>query len=268
MLRRLRLSAHVSACFGALLICGGPAIADGSLKDTYVAPVPTWTGCYAGVDDGYKWGRTRLTTPTPYTLNNPTRLVATTDTEHLHTNGFLLGGQFGCNYQVARGLVVGLEISGTRDWGKDTTSAIVTTTARAAAVAVPIGTLTTESVRTCQFRVGPRIGTTLGGAGLAPLVYATGGYAGACNRTTQVGQFDDPFVTNTNVSTHRFDSGWFLGAGTDIPTPFLMRNSFVQIEFTHADYGSSSAALAGTATTGKLDNTTNELRFGFKYRFQ
>ena len=32
-------------------------------------------------------------------------------------------------------------------------------------------------------------------------------------------------------------------------------------------YGSSSVALAGTTTTGRVENTTNELRFGFKYRF-
>ena len=262
---RLRLSVQVSACVGALLLCGGPATADGgSLKDTYVAPVATWTGCYVGVDDGYKWGRTRLTTPTPYTLNNPTALVVTTGAEHFHTNGFLLGGQFGCNYQVRRNLVLGFEVSGTRDWANDTASGIVTTTGRTPFQA---GTLTTEVARTCQLRVGPRIGTTLGGPGLAPLVYATGGYAGACHRTTQLGVFFDPFVTNTNVSTRNFDSGWFVGAGTDIPTPLVMPNSFVQIELTHADYGSSSVALAGTATTGKIDSASTELRFGFKYRF-
>jgi hypothetical protein len=69
------------------------------------------------------------------------------------------------------------------------------------------------------------------------------------------------------VSTDSFDSGWFVGTGIDIPTPFLLHHSFVQIEFTHSDYGSSSVALAGTTTTGRVENTTNELRFGFKYRF-
>jgi outer membrane immunogenic protein len=236
-------------------------------KVAYVAPVATWTGCYVGIDDGYKWGRTRLTTPTPHTLNNPTALVVATnpDHEHFRTNGFLLGGQFGCNYQVQRNLVLGFEISGTRDWASETSGGIVTTTGLRS---FQVGTVTTEVSRTCQLRVGPRIGTTLGGGlGLSPLVYATAGYAGACHRTTQLGLFNDPFVTNTNVSTRNFDNGWYLGGGTDIPTPFVSPGSFVQIELTHADYGSSSVALAGTATAGRIDSTSTELRFGFKYRF-
>jgi hypothetical protein len=86
-----------------------------SAKARYVAP--TWTGCYVGYDDGYKWGRTRFSTTPTYTLNNPTAAVATTSTngiEHLHTNGFLFGGQFGCNYQIRRDLVIGFEVSGAR----------------------------------------------------------------------------------------------------------------------------------------------------------
>jgi len=99
-------------------VAASSAQADGyaSVKDRYVAP--TWTGCYIGYDDGYKWGRTRFSTPPTYTLNNPTAAVATPSTngiEHLHTNGFLLGGQFGCNYQIKRDLVIGFEVSGTRD---------------------------------------------------------------------------------------------------------------------------------------------------------
>lgn len=249
-------------------VAASSAQADGyvSVKDRYVAP--TWTGCYIGYDDGYKWGRTRFSTPPTYTLNNPTAAVATPSTngiEHLHTNGFLLGGQFGCNYQIRRDLVIGFEVSGTRDWGKDTAPS--TLTAGAAAPAT-VATLTTETVRTCQIHVGPRIGTTIGGGtGLAAMDYGTGGYAGACHRTSQSGAFLLTSITNPSVSTDSFDSGWFVGTGIDIPTPFLMHHSFVQIEFTHSDYGSSSVALAGTTTTGRVENTTNELRFGFKYRF-
>jgi len=156
-------------------------------------------------------------------------------------------------------------VSATHDWAHDTSAGVVTATQQR--VPFQVGTVTTEVNRTCQVRVGPRIGTTLG-AGLSPLLYATGGYAGACHRTTQVGLFNDPFITRTNVSTRNFDNGWYLGGGTDIPTPFVLPGSFVQIELTHADYGSSSVALAGTATTGRIDSASTELRFGFKYRFQ
>ena len=115
-------------------VAASSAQADGyvSVKDRYVAP--TWTGCYIGYDDGYKWGRTRFSTPPTYTLNNPTATVATPSTngiEHLHTNGFLLGGQFGCNYQIKRDLVIGFEVSGTRDWGKDSANSALTAGAAA-----------------------------------------------------------------------------------------------------------------------------------------
>ena len=62
-------------------VAASSAQADGyvSVKDRYVAP--TWTGCYVGYDDGYKWGRTRFSTPPTYTLNNPTATVATPSTD-------------------------------------------------------------------------------------------------------------------------------------------------------------------------------------------
>lgn len=235
----------------------------------------SWTGCYGGIDDGYKWGQTRLKTPAPYNLNNTVRDAnartfpspAIGGTESLNTDGYVLGGQVGCNYQVAPGLVLGLEASGTGDWAKDTTGGVLHS-------AVPgnesfqLGTLTTEVERTCQFRVGPHIGTTLNiGTGLSPLIYGTGGYAGACYKTTQSGHFFNRTVTNTNVESSDFESGYFVGAGIDMPTPFLVPSTFVQIEYSHAEYMSSEVALAGTPTMGKLENTTDELRFGFKYLF-
>ena len=69
----LRLSIRVAVCVSGLLWWAGTAAADGYVvpKAVVVAPVPTWTGCYGGLDSGYKWGQTRLTTPTPSTLNNP-----------------------------------------------------------------------------------------------------------------------------------------------------------------------------------------------------
>jgi opacity protein-like surface antigen len=132
----------------------------------------------------------------------------------------------------------------------------------------PVGLLTTEVERTCQVHVGPHVGITTGGeTGLSPLIYATGGYAGACDKLTQTGQFTLAAVTNTSVSTSDFKSGWFLGAGVDLPTWCLIPGTFVQIEYTHSDYGSAQVALAGTTTTGRFENRTDEVRFGFKYLF-
>ena len=84
-----------------------------------------------------------------------------------------------------------------------------------------------------------------------------GGYEGACYTTKQYGQINLAGVTNTNVSSSDFESGWFAGGGIDMPTPFLIPSTFVQIEYSHAETSGSGVALAGTTTTGKLENTTD-----------
>lgn len=245
-----------------------PALADGmpgSIKDTYVPVIATWSGCYIGLDTGYKWGRTRFTSPNPYNLNNNTALVVTTTDQNLRTDGGLIGGQFGCNYRVTHRLYVGFEASATRDWAKDGASNIPVQT-----TSVPprtAGTTTTDVERTCQIHVGPRVGLTTG-AGLSPLVYVTGGYAGSCVRTGQAATIQLVTTTNNNVSTDSFQNGWYLGTGVDIPTGHVIKNTFVQIEWSRSDYGSSNVALGGSAATGRVENVTNEIRFGFKYRFQ
>jgi outer membrane immunogenic protein len=284
MPNEFRPSIRAAVFIGLLLSWAATAAADGYIvpKAVVVAPVPTWTGCYGGIDDGYKWGETRLKTPTPYHLNNtdsdsnhnfpfnapprnaPFPSPATGGTESLNNEGFVLGGQVGCNYQVIPGLVLGIETSGTGDWAKGTSNSIVTQSISQ----YQLGTVTTEVERTCQFRVGPHIGTTLNmGTGLSPLVYATGGYEGACYKASQAGHFFNPTVSNTNVSSSDFESGWFVGGGVDVPTPFLIPSTFVQIEYSHAETGGSGVQLAGTTATGKLENTTDEVRVGFKYLF-
>ena len=285
----------ISAVVAAILIFASPARAAdlGSLKDDpVVVPVPTWTGCYFGTDGGYKWGRSKFETTPTYNLNNPaggvrannapfdvaSRLVTTTDTngrgssETGHTDGGLWGGQAGCNYQLRTGMIFGVEVSGTLDWSKD----IITQDVVTAAGRVPVTTLTTEIERRCQFRVGPRLGSTIplltgqdGMTELAPLLYATGGYAGTCYRTRQSGSNNNfrRNVANPDVSDSDFLSGWFVGGGIDIPTSFLIPNTFIQIEYSHAEYGDMSVHLAGSNDNGKLSNTSDEVRLGFKYRF-
>ena len=101
----LRRCIRVVVPLGMLALWTGAALADGYVvpKATVVAaPAASWTGCYVGIDTGYKWGQTHLTTPTPYRLNDPTQLSVTTAAESVRTNGELVGGQAGCNYQLTR----------------------------------------------------------------------------------------------------------------------------------------------------------------------
>ena len=278
---------------GLAFVIATPALADGSLKDPpgpVVDPPVFWTGCYFGTDGGFKWGRNQVTTPGTYNLNNPAgfggragaaiaaRELVTTrgggstttdDTTTAHTDGGLWGGQAGCNYDTRKGFIIGIEVSGTWDFAKQTyTEEVVTAAAR-----LHVTNVTTEIERQCQFRVGPRLGATLPGLGvdgIAPLIYATGGYAATCYKVKQTSDQTGfrGAVLNPDVSDSKFESGWFAGVGIDIPTPFLIPSTFVQIEYTHADYGSASFGLAGSDTKRTIENSSNEIRIGFKYRFQ
>src|ERR1700681_265126 len=80
-------------------------------KAPVVVPVAySWTGCYVGAHAGYGWGRDK---------NDFGRAIATDPTEiegfpaefgpfDHNTNGGVVGGQVGCNYQTGN-WVVGVE---------------------------------------------------------------------------------------------------------------------------------------------------------------
>ena len=104
---------------------------------------------------------------------------------------------------------------------------------------------------------------------MAPLLYATGGYAATCYKIKQTSDHAGfrGAVLNPDVSENKFESGWFAGVGIDVPTSFLLPSTFVQIEYTHADYGSATFDLAGSDSKRTFDNSSNEFRIGFKYRF-
>ena len=60
------------------------------------APVATWTGCYLGGNIGYGWAPTKWSTPAGVQFASMT------------ADGFVAGGQVGCDYQINRQWVVGV----------------------------------------------------------------------------------------------------------------------------------------------------------------
>ncbi len=80
----------------------------GSTKDTAVySPVYTWTGFYLGVHAGYAWGNSE------YEHKNDNYFGGTGGLYDNDTDGALLGGQIGFNYQIDN-VVIGVE--GTHSW--------------------------------------------------------------------------------------------------------------------------------------------------------
>jgi outer membrane immunogenic protein len=77
------------------------------------APVFSWTGCYIGAHAGYGWGRNKNDLndaigrdPSEGPFENGVNELA--DYGH-DTNGGVVGGQVGCNYQFPSNWVVGIE---------------------------------------------------------------------------------------------------------------------------------------------------------------
>ena len=94
MKKKLLLSA---AFFGAAVAVSNPALA--------ASPMYSWTGCYIGANAGYSWGRAWADSNAPGlgALGFPGA-----SSTSLNPNGFIGGGQVGCNWQNANA-VWGLE---------------------------------------------------------------------------------------------------------------------------------------------------------------
>jgi outer membrane immunogenic protein len=75
-------------------------------------PVYSWTGGYIGVNAGYSWGDSEVSTTAVaggYFANSSISAIATAGAQTINPNGFTGGGQIGYNWQVGSATVVGLE---------------------------------------------------------------------------------------------------------------------------------------------------------------
>jgi outer membrane immunogenic protein len=102
----------LSVAFGALVAVTPAMAADLPVKaPVYKAPVAAvynWTGCYAGGNIGYGWGRASgdFNIPDLGTLTPP---LATSYPISLQPQGVVGGAQIGCNQQFDNRWVLGLE---------------------------------------------------------------------------------------------------------------------------------------------------------------
>ena len=207
-----------------------PAAAPPPRAPAAYVPAPSyfsWTGIYVGLNGGFEFGQSNW--------NN-----LGVSTGNFNTNGFLVGGTLGGNYQIGS-FVIGLEGDG--DWSNANGNTTVTCGAF---------TCTTKS---------DWLATVRGRAGYAwdrVLVYGTGGVAFG-DLEAAVGAF--PFATSTQV-------GWTAGAGVEWAfTP----NWTAKVEYLYVNLGNfscpavSCGGFAGTPTTVSL--TENVVRAGVNYKF-
>jgi outer membrane immunogenic protein len=200
--------------------------ADLPTKAPAFVPAPVmynWTGCYIGGHAGAGWARTEATNTADTTLFGD---MIPGDGFSQTNNGFVGGGQVGCNYQVSQ-FVFGIE--GT--FAGSTINGDFANTVFGAAD--DVFTTKINSIATVTGRLGYAFNNWL--------FYAKGGYAGADVKFS-VSDTVGP-STGSGSDTH-WQSGWVAGGGIEYG---LTANWILGVEYNYIDLQTNSYNVAGGA---------------------
>lgn len=227
----------------ALLVVGSFGIANAAdmavkAPPPTMAPAPSWTGFYLGLDVGGAWGH-----------DNVSPTVADGGTfprsNHLSLDGAVGGGTLGYNYQFGN-FVVGVEGDvGAMEVAKS--------------LADPLGGTEIDFLRNGVY------GDATGRLGFLAfsnlLVYGKGGwaaYGGKADTTTALTGFT---VGNSGTFT-----GWTAGGGVEYK---LDSHWSAKAEYMYYDFGSETATLTSAAGVFGYTNTLrlNTVKFGLNYLF-
>jgi len=206
---------------------------------------PGWAGCYLGIDGGGDWGRASITAVTaPKSAN-----IGIPITNDFGLKGILVGGTFGCNYQV-KNWVLGAE--GDLSWTNKT------------GTAHDIPPFTTTATNQVQERWIDTARGRIGYAWERALFYGTAGAAFASAS-------DDVCTINHQcVGASRTRTGWVAGGGLESA---LSDRLSLKLEYLHSDLGARNyidpPVVLGRQTfeTRSIHLTDNIVRIGLNYRF-
>ncbi len=223
----------------------------------FVPPAFTWTGFYAGVNAGAKFG----SDDNARTIGSPgfVGLVPggfVPGSLRVGDTGFTGGAQIGYNQQYGQ-FVAGVETDFQFVGGE-----------RGTAFTGPTGITTTA------FRDNGYLGTLRARLGILAsdrlLVYATGGLAYGSFDTT-LGVTAGPAIWGG--SNDKFRAGWTVGAGAEYA---FTNNWTAKIEYLYYDLGrqtitasplNGAATATGLSYVGRVDNTGQIVRAGLNYKF-
>lgn len=195
-------------------------------------PAPfVWTGCYAGANASGGFGQKNLTDSAGFLagLGGPS-------SASLEIDGYLLGGQLGCDYQFASGWVLGVE--GYAAGGKIGGNAMVPVPGDNATFSDNTNLLTSGTAR-IGYAYGRWLPYIKGGAAWASDNYTVADVLGAYNAT---------------ASEDRF--GWTVGAGIE----WAVWNDWsVKLEYDYYGFGTQSATFTDgvSLATGPVDIKQN-----------
>ena len=207
-----------------------------------VVPVYNWSGVYLGINGGYGFGSSEWT--------DPQNLSGSTSSGSFNTNGGLVGGTLGVNFQTG-GFVFGVE--GDWDWqGLQGTSNS------------PFCNILASGTPSCETK-SDWIGTIRGRAGYAAdrvLFYATGGGAFG---NVQTGLNTLSLQSNTEF-------GWTAGAGIEWA---FADNWTAKVEYLFVDLGNTTCNTSAncrfdapaTAANNSVSFTESMIRAGVNFKF-
>jgi outer membrane immunogenic protein len=236
-----KLILSTAVAVSAVLGIGAAAAADLSMKArpyAAVAPAFSWTGCYVGVQGGGGWGNTRFSDP-------EVQLFAPVGGSlDVGTSGGLVGGQIGCNYQLASPLVIGAEVAGAWTNIKGSNNVSFTTPTNIVA-----GTANSKTDWLASFtgRAGFDWNRVLfyGKAGAA----FAGDKYGMNGQSTCIGLCLGPNPASLLYSGKETRVGWTAGAGLEWA---FMDHWSAKVEYDYYDFGTDKVTFYNSAGTSLL----------------
>ena len=220
----MKVMLPIAAAFAMFANVGFAADLEVPLKAVPVAPPYTWTSCYAGLQAGGGLGQTNLT--------DSFGTIAATgaggfNSANAGIDGYLLGGQIGCDYQFASNWVAGFE--GSAGWGNISGSTNVAIPGDSVNFTENTDLLTSLTAR-------------LGYAWNDWLLYAKGGAAWTGNR----------YSASDAAGLFAFSGletriGWTAGAGVEWA---LSRTWSVKLEYDYYGFGTRSVTFIDNTISG------------------
>jgi outer membrane immunogenic protein len=192
-------------------------------------PSFSWTGCYLGGHLGGGWAQKEITDPVQLVQDSFLGAGSTVGVTRVNSvpSGVVIGGQIGCDYQVASNWVVGIEGAASGSTMKGSTS-----------VLLPLGNPGDTAQVSARTDFLPSVTARLGYAFDHMLFYAKGGAAWAGDKYTVTGIFAGTGFGFEGLDTR---TGWITGAGVDWA---FARHWSARLEYDYYQFGHGSVLMS------------------------
>jgi len=249
----MRKSLIASVALAASTLSAPASAADLPVKAP-VAPVFSWTSCYAGAHVGGAWAEKGVTDPVQLVQDQFLGLGTTVGvtTLNVQPTGFIYGGQIGCDYQFPGSWVVGIEGTLSASGMKGVSN-----------VALPLGFPGEQATVTAASDLMPSLTARFGIAADRWLFYVKGGAAWASDRFSTFG-----FFQGTPFDFEGLDLrwGWTAGAGVEWA---VWEDWSVKLEYDYYDFGRRSVLMSDNVNvlSGPMDvkQTVQTVKLGLNF---